>query len=375
MTPVPIAFYAPLKPPDHPHPSGDRTMARLLLAALKEAGFAPEVASRLRTFEAAGNRERQIAIAAESAAEADVLAAEYGGHPAEARPRLWFTYHCYYKAPDHLGPEMARRLGIPLVIVEPSRAPKRASGPWAFAHRAAEAAIAAADALLVLTGRDRECLERALRPGQRLVELPPFVDVRPATRHSPGRKADAPTRLLTVAMMRPGDKLASYRILGAALSRIADLPWTLDVVGDGAARPEVEGCLAPLGMRVTFRGELDGEALSLAYAAADLLVWPAVNEAYGMVLLEAQAQGCPVLAGRYGGVADAMLAGVTGELVPPGDVAAFADAAARLIKEPARRAGMGEAGSRFVAEERSLSRAAASLREALAPLLALPSPA
>ena len=38
---VPVAFYAPMKAPDHPAPSGDRTMARLLLKALVKAGFRP----------------------------------------------------------------------------------------------------------------------------------------------------------------------------------------------------------------------------------------------------------------------------------------------------------------------------------------------
>ena len=44
----PVAFYAPLKPPDHPIPSGDRRMARVLLRALASAGQAVELASRLR---------------------------------------------------------------------------------------------------------------------------------------------------------------------------------------------------------------------------------------------------------------------------------------------------------------------------------------
>jgi hypothetical protein len=43
-----IAFYAPMKPPDHPVPSGDRRMSRLLIAALGRAGHEVELASRLR---------------------------------------------------------------------------------------------------------------------------------------------------------------------------------------------------------------------------------------------------------------------------------------------------------------------------------------
>ncbi len=58
--------------------------------------------------------------------------------------------------------------------------------------------------------------------------------------------------------------------------------------------------------------------------AADLFVWPAINEAFGMALLEAQACGTPVIAGASGGVPAIIADGETGWLSPPGDVAAFA---------------------------------------------------
>jgi hypothetical protein len=48
---APVAFYAPLKPPDHPVPSGDRRMARALIAALTLAGCPVELASRLRSYD------------------------------------------------------------------------------------------------------------------------------------------------------------------------------------------------------------------------------------------------------------------------------------------------------------------------------------
>ncbi len=61
-----IAFYAPLKSPNHPVPSGDRQMARLLIAALRLAGHSVEIASELRSFSAtpeAGGREQLAALA------------------------------------------------------------------------------------------------------------------------------------------------------------------------------------------------------------------------------------------------------------------------------------------------------------------------
>jgi glycosyltransferase involved in cell wall biosynthesis len=236
MRAVPVAFYAPLKSPNHPAPSGDRTVARLLLAALAEAGFAPMLASELRSFEPNGDEGRQRAIQALAREEAERLAGLYESG-AETRPALWFTYHLYYKAPDHLGPCIAQRLGIPYVVAEASRAGKRAGGPWAFAHAAAERAIDAADLVLVITDNDRAALERARPDRQRLVNLPPFLDLagRPARDPSPVTPGETP-RLLTVAMMREGDKLASYRLLAGALATLADRTWSLDIVGDGPAR-------------------------------------------------------------------------------------------------------------------------------------------
>ena len=54
-----IAFYAPLKPPDHPVPSGDRNIARALMQALAAAGHGVVLASRLRSLDSRGDESRQ----------------------------------------------------------------------------------------------------------------------------------------------------------------------------------------------------------------------------------------------------------------------------------------------------------------------------
>jgi glycosyltransferase involved in cell wall biosynthesis len=172
-------------------------------------------------------------------------------------------------------------------------------------------------------------------------------------------------------MMRRGDKLASYRILADALERLRDRPWSLTIVGDGEARAEVEALFAPFRERVAFAGQVGSrERLAAHYREADLLLWPAVNEAYGMVLLEAQALGCPVVAGAYGGVASVVEDGRTGLLAPPGDSAAFAAAVGGLLDDSGRRAALSRAAARFVREERGLALAARRLRAGLDPLLA-----
>ncbi|GJD62962.1 glycosyltransferase family 4 protein [Methylobacterium frigidaeris] len=357
-----IAFYAPLKAPDHPVPSGERTMARLFLRALAAAGFAPEVASSLRTRDPDGSRHP--ILREEALRQAARLVTAYRADP----PALWFTYHVYYKAPDWIGPAVSRVLGIPYVVAEGSRAPKRAAGPHALGHAGAEAALDAADLVLVMNRRDRPALETA-RPGRQLLaDLPPFLDPADWPLPEAGR-APGPLRLLTVAMMREGDKLASYRLLAEALAQLGDRPWILDVAGDGPAAAEVAALLAPFGPRVRQHGTLAPAGLSALYAAADLLVWPAVNEAYCVALLEAQAHGCPVVAGGYGGVPDVVRDRVTGRVAPPGDAAALAAAIRDLAAAPERLAAMRGAALAFAREERGLMASAALLRAALAPLL------
>jgi glycosyltransferase involved in cell wall biosynthesis len=169
-------------------------------------------------------------------------------------------------------------------------------------------------------------------------------------------------------MMRPGDKLASYQLLGAALAGLLDLPWSLEVIGDGPARDAVRAALAPLGERVAYGGALDEAAIATRLAAADLFVWPAINEAFGMALLEAQASGLPVIAGRFGGVGDVIADGVTGLLTPPGDADAFADAVRALLTDPARRTAYGAAAREKVRREHDLSAAAARLGALIAEL-------
>jgi glycosyltransferase involved in cell wall biosynthesis len=167
-------------------------------------------------------------------------------------------------------------------------------------------------------------------------------------------------------MMRPGDKLASYRILAQALAGLLDLPWQLLVAGDGPARGEVEAALAVLGPgRVVPLGRMDEAALLDCYGAADLCLWPAVNEAYGMALLEAQAAGLPVVAGASGGVPSILADGLTGLLAPPGDIAAFAAATRSLLTAPARRAEMAVRAATRARAHHDIAAAAGILERAL----------
>jgi glycosyltransferase involved in cell wall biosynthesis len=358
-----IAFYAPLKPPDDPVPSGDRRVGCMFLAALQIGGHRPFVASRLRTHEGAGDPARQAELAAGGRAETERLLAAWRRTPHDA-PELWFTYHLHYKAPDWLGPAVSAALGIPYIVAEASHAPKRAGGAWDLGHGQVAAALRRADAVIGLNPADRDCVLPLLADSNRWVALPPFLDARSYTTRLP--QAGAAPRLVTVAMMRRGDKLASYGVLGLALERLLDLAWTLDIVGDGPARPAVKQALAPLGDRVRYRGLLDDTAVAAGLAAADLFVWPAINEAFGMALLEAQASGLPVVAGASGGVGEIVADGETGLLTPPGDAAALAASVRALILDRMRGTAMGAAARSKVLREHALPVASARLASLIA---------
>src|SRR3954465_6914313 len=139
-------------------------MARLLLKALGRAGFEPSLASELRSWDGTGDPSDQERVRRAAEAEAHRVIQSSSLLPARERPRLWFTYHVYYKAPDWIGPRVADGLGIPYVVAEASRASKRAGGPRPLGHAGAEAALDRADAIFVLTALDRGALERDRPP-------------------------------------------------------------------------------------------------------------------------------------------------------------------------------------------------------------------
>lgn len=379
-----IAFYAPMKSPTHGTPSGDRRVAGLLMDALSRAGHRVELASTFRSYDAEGDARRQSALRDQGVGLARRLAAQWRDGPRAARPELWFTYHLYYKAPDWLGPEASAALGIPYVVAEASNAAKRAGGPWALNHQGAAQAIRRADLLLCPTRDDIEGLQPLAASPARIVPLPPFLDPAPFCEATSMRAAQrerlarahgldpAVPWIVVAAMMRPGDKLASFRMLAQVLARVQDLSWRLVVAGDGPVRDEVEAALAAaIPGRAALAGALPLGEVAALYGAGDLCVWPAVNEAYGMALLEAQAAGLAVVSCATRGVPDVIEHGSTGLLAAPGDVAALQGLVRGLLLDPGRRAALGRAAAAFVGKERSLEATAGRLGRAFARFQAL----
>jgi glycosyltransferase involved in cell wall biosynthesis len=349
-----IAFHAPLKSPDHPVPSGDRMMARLLLSALAAGGHEAAVVSQARAFlRDPADRAGQAAILAQGRSEAARVAADWRA----GKPDVFLCYHPYYKAPDLIGPALCARFGVPYVTVESSYSDRRNVGLWAANQALVRAGAEQAAVNLCLTARDAAGL-RAAVAGVRTAPLAPFIDA------APPPSAAEPGHLVTVAMMRPGDKMDSYRHLAAALALLPG-DWCLTVVGDGEMRAAVAAALTPLGGRVRFAGLLPDEAVMARLSRGAVYVWPGCGEAYGLAYLEAQAAGLPVVAFRTAGVPEVVADGETGFLTPPGDAAAYAAAVARLLADEALRARMGMAARSRVAARHSLAAAAATLDRAL----------
>ncbi|RPI55804.1 MAG: glycosyltransferase [Acidobacteria bacterium] len=91
-------------------------------------------------------------------------------------------------------------------------------------------------------------------------------------------------------------------------------------------------------------------------AAATISVMPSLNEALSNVLLESMAAGAAVVATRVGGTPEAIMDGVTGLLVEPGDASALAESIARLVRDPALARRLGRAARRHIEDRYSVER-------------------
>ncbi len=153
------------------------------------------------------------------------------------------------------------------------------------------------------------------------------------------------------------------------------------IAGDGEERVALEDLVARTGLgdHVQFLGEVDDDRLVQCYQQCELFVLPNRQvgrdiEGFGMVLLEAQACGKPVVAGASGGTAETMQIPETGLVVPCDGPDALAEVVIELLADPDRRARMGAAARAWAVERfdwETLSRQAEAIFQGRPPLAAL----
>ncbi len=352
-------------------------MARLLMAALRKAGHEVVLASQLRSYEGRGDSVRQQRIRDRAAKTCQNLLQHYRRLAVSERPDLWFSYHLYHKAPDLLGPDVSHNLGIPYVVAEASHAPKQASGLWAEGYASAREAILLASRVIALNPVDIPCVNELLRThrgkARKVSRLAPFIHARRIHRWSRstqnrGRLAskikldpNIPV-LICVAMMRHRAKLASYTLLAESLKSIKEKPWQLLLIGDGEASEEVDKLFREFAPgRVKFLGQQAGQNLAQYLGLADVFVWPAIDEAWGMVFLEAAAAGLPCIAGASGGVSQVVAHERSGLLVPAADPQAFAVAIKSLLDNSEKRLELSKGARAKALNEHDLESAAQQL--------------
>lgn len=127
---------------------------------------------------------------------------------------------------------------------------------------------------------------------------------------------------------------------------LEQVPGTrLAIVGDGPARETLQANFA--GTNTKFMGYLRGEALSQAYASADIFVFPSALETFGLVVTEAMAAGLPVVASRVGGIPDVVQIGKTGYTFDVGDIAALVDGVRKIATSREHIESMGKTARAF----------------------------
>ncbi len=201
-------------------------------------------------------------------------------------------------------------------------------------------ALWVADSSSVATFTTRELLV----PPTRLVTWPIFAAEASAPRGQPWQ----PGEVLRIASLGRLHEHKGYDVLIAALARLRSAadplpPFEVTIAGAGDDREELLARAAAAGLtNLSFIGFVEDTRSFLA--RQHLYLQPSRSEGFCVAAHEAMQAGLPVLASRVGEMANSILPGVTGALVPPGDAEALATALADCLASPAELYSMGSAG-------------------------------
>jgi glycosyltransferase involved in cell wall biosynthesis len=218
--------------------------------------------------------------------------------------------------------------------------------------RAQRLAYRAAHAVVANSSAARDQLEREGVPASRLRLIANGLDTGRFVPAEPRRNI---RRILMVANLRA--EKGHDTLLAAApriLARYPDASFTF--VGDGPRREALETLTRALGVTgsVHFMGESHDVASILQ--RHDLFVLPSRSEAFPNALIEAMATALPVVATDVGGIPEVVRPGVNGQLVPPDDIDALAEAVLALMDDPAAAAALGRAARADVERHYTIDR-------------------
>ncbi|MCI4331383.1 MAG: glycosyltransferase family 4 protein [Thermoplasmata archaeon] len=278
---------------------------------------------------------------------------------AEDRPDLLHV-HTYGTNHAAIARRHSRRFHVPYVITAHFHPIWSIEGGWlrhrvrGFYDRRLAAPIVAGAARLIVQSQEEERLIRVNRfPLPKVELIPPGYT--PLPEPPPGERPFARSQYIEGPFVLFAGRLASNKGLIPLIDAFEPLARhdptaTLVLVGeDGGMRARVQERVRErgLGARVRITGYLtDERLLSAAFREARLCVLPSEYEAFGLVLLEALAQGTPVIASRVGGIPEFVEDGRAGVLVPPLEVAPLSDALLALWDDEPRRLRLGEYGRR-----------------------------
>ena len=196
--------------------------------------------------------------------------------------------------------------------------------------------------------------EQEIRP-EKIQKLPWGLDPefearfkRPGQLSSPPGYPERARVILTVGRWDPSERYKGADTLISALPHVlkAVPDAMLVLVGDGEDRPRLEQLAREHGVsdRTRFLYGLTQDDLFACYAHCDVFALPSRGEGFGFVFLEAMAHGKPVIGGAHGGALDVIENGVTGWLVPHGEIERLSLALESLLADSARSREMGARG-------------------------------
>lgn len=299
--------------------------------------------------------------------------------PATA-PDVWLSCHCDETAPDLLGPYCSQRLSLPYIIYQPLQtSTDRQRLPTYPGFLLNRSALRAADLIFTNWQSDRQLLGQ-LVPQQRIHHLAPriaaddFIFDLVSRRALRDQWSTGERRIvMTAAMLRPGAKTAGVQkvIDSCAELHRRGLEILLIIAGDGLDRALLERHgREKLPGNVIFLGKVPRSELYRYYSAADVFAFPGIRESRGMVYLEAQAAGLPVVAFGDWGAADTVIHEKTGLLAPAVQPKLFTDYLERILTRRDERIAMREAAKNHIRANHDAAVGYRLIEEILADLVA-----